>query len=114
MAVLTVQPNSVVLSLAGFAPADVFYNGMFVDVSNGAYHGEPAAGEVFNQGMYLTNSGQVWYFDATAGLPVGTVWSNGLPRSPNGRLCISTGPAATWSNGIPFAANGAVATGLLV
>jgi hypothetical protein len=55
----------------------------------------------------LTNAGQIRYVDATAGLPVNTVWLNGLPTS-DGALCVSSGATATWANGIPFAANGAV------
>jgi hypothetical protein len=110
---LTVQPNAVVLSLAAIAPADVFLNGILTAVSTGANHGQPTGGDVYNQGLLLTHAGQARYVDATAGLPVDTVWTNGLPQS-SGALCISTGPASTWSNGIPFASNGAVAAGLLV
>jgi hypothetical protein len=56
----------------------------------------------------LSNDGQVICVDATAGLPTGTQYCNGLPLS-NGALCISTGAAVSYSNGLPFAANGAVA-----
>jgi hypothetical protein len=56
----------------------------------------------------LSNDGQVICVDATAGLPTGTQYCNGLPLS-GGALCISTGAAVSYSNGLPFAANGAVA-----
>jgi hypothetical protein len=114
MPALTVQPNALVLSLQAIDPTDTFRAGILTDNSNLANHGQPSGGDVFSQGMFVTHAGQIRYVDATAGLPADVVWSNGLPRTPGGHLCISTGPAATWANGIPFAANGAVATGLLV
>lgn len=46
--------------------------------------------------------------DATAGLPAGTTWSNGLPFNSLGQLCVSSNTVQTWSGGVPFDINGAV------
>jgi hypothetical protein len=70
-------------------------------------------GTVYNNGLLLTDAGQVRYLDTTAGgLPADTVWTNGLPSS-GGALCVSTGPLATYSNGIPFTASGAVRAAII-
>ena len=114
MAVLNVTNDAVLLDTGGLTPAvDVFLNGVLTEGPTGNVHAVPAGGVVFNQGMLLTNAGQVRYVDATAGLPVDTVWTNGLPNS-GGALCISTGALATYSHGIPFTANGAVRPRILV
>jgi hypothetical protein len=49
------------------------------------------------------------FVDATAGLPSGTQYVNGIPVSPLGAICISSDVAVTYSNGLPYAANGALA-----
>ena len=113
MSVLNVVGDAVLLDIGGLGATDYFFNGILTEVPSGNVHAVPAGGTVYNQGMLLTNSGQVRYVDATAGLPVDTVWSNGLPRS-GGALCISTDAVSTYSNGIPFAANGAVRAGIIV
>lgn len=114
MALLTIIEDAVRLDIGGLNPAiDVSLNGILTEGTTGNVHAVPAGGAVFNQGLLLTNAGQVRYVDATAGLPVNTVWSNGLPSS-DGALCISTGALANYSNGMPFVANGAVRAGILV
>ena len=64
-------------------------------------------------GLNITPTSQVLYVDATAGLPAGTTFVNGLPIGPTGALCISTGSVVTWQNGLPFVANGALSALIL-
>lgn len=114
MSALTVTAGAVLLGIGAVSPTDTYKNGVLTtaDPANPLNRAVPAGGTVYNQGLLMTDAGQVRYIDATAGLPVDTVWANGLPRSA-GALCVSTGAAATYSNGIPFAANGAVAAGIV-
>ena len=113
MSVLSVVGDAVLLDIAGLGGPDTFWNGALTESPSLNVHAVPSGGTVYNQGMLLTNAGQVRYVDATAGLPGDTVWNNGLPTS-GGALCTSTGALSTWSNGIPFAANGAVRAGIIV
>jgi len=113
MSVLSVVGDAVLLDIAGLGATDTFWNGVLCESPSLNVHAVPAGGTVYNQGMLMTDAGQVRYVDATAGLPADTVWTNGLPNS-GGALCISTGAVATYSNGIPFAANGAVRAGIIV
>lgn len=113
MTVLNVVGDAVLLDIASLGTDDTFMNGILTESPSGYVQAVAAGGTVYNQGVLLTDAGQVRYVDATAGLPGNTVWSNGLPRS-DGALCISTGAVSTYSNGIPFAANGAVRAGIIV
>jgi hypothetical protein len=67
----------------------------------------------YSNGIQRTASGAIYCVDATAGLPAGTTWTNGLPFSVLGALCIANNTVVTWSNGIPFDANGAVCAAFL-
>lgn len=60
-------------------------------------------------GVLFDLTGRLVCFDATAGLPAGFVFANGLPVASDGSLCISSNPAVTYTNGIALDANGAVA-----
>ena len=113
MAVLNVVGDAVLLDIAALGTDDTFLNGILTESPSGNVQAVTAGGTVYANGVLLTDAGQVHYVDATAGLPVDTVWANGLPRSA-GALCISTGALSTFSNGIPFAANGAVRAGIIV
>ena len=112
MSALTVTSNAVLLGTAAVAATDTYKNGVLTSASGGLNRAISSGGDEYSNGLLLTDSGQLRYVDATAGLPAGTVWSNGLPRS-GGALCVSTDAMATYSNGIPFAANGAVACGII-
>lgn len=107
MPVLPVLNNKVQLTTAAVAATDAFQNGVLTTTTSLA-RAVNAGGDEYANGLLLTDAGQVRYVDATAGLPAGSVWSNGLPRS-SGALCISTDTFSTYTNGMPFAANGAVA-----
>ena len=112
MAALNVQQDVVTLSISSVVATDVFHNGI-LSQSNEFNKAVPAGGTVYNNGLLLTDAGQVRYLDTTAGgLPVDTVWTNGLPSS-GGALCVSTGSLATYSNGIPFTASGAVRAAII-
>lgn len=66
------------------------------------------AGTFFNQGIPTSADGRVSVVDASAGLPVGTTFSNGLPISGN-KLCVSSNAVSVVSSGITFDAAGAIA-----
>jgi hypothetical protein len=112
MSIFTVTSGAVLLGIASIQPTDTFTNGVLTSATGGLNRAVPAGGDEYSNGLLRTDAGQVRYVDATAGLPVGTTWSNGLPFS-GGALCISTNAVSTYSNGIPFAANGAVAAGIV-
>ena len=112
MAALNVQQDVVTLAISSIVPTDTFHNGI-LSQTNEFNKAVPAGGTVYNNGLLLTDNGQVRYLDTTAGgLPANTVWTNGLPSS-GGALCISTGPLATYSNGIPFTASSAVRAAII-
>lgn len=106
MPVLPVLNNKIQLSNAAIAGTDTFQNGVLT-TSSGLAKAVNSGGDEYTNGLLLTDAGQVRYVDATAGLPAGTVWQNGLPKS-SGALCVSTDAFATYSNGLPMAQNGAV------
>lgn len=111
MARFPVSSNQVQMSTAT-ASNDTVQNGVLLDVLGSVVRVASSGGTAWQSGLRLTPSGQVVYVDATAGLPAGVQWVNGLPLASTGELCTSTSAVASWQNGIPFAANGAVcATG---
>lgn len=106
MSIFTVSATEVVQLGTGIQPTDTFQNGVLL--SGDLNRAIATGGDEYANGLLMTDAGQVRYFDATAGLPVNVVWSNGLPRANDGALCVSTGALATYSNGTPMVANGAV------
>ena len=74
----------------------------------GAARVTTTAGTFFNQGIPMSDSGQVAIVDATAGLPADTTYLNGLPISGN-KVCVSRNASSVVSNGLPFDSNGAIA-----
>ena len=62
----------------------------------------------YNQGLPMSSTGQVAIVDATAGLPAGTIFHNGLPMSGD-KVCVSRNATAVVSNGLPYDSAGAVA-----
>lgn len=93
---------------SGQNASDAFLNGLRVTFDE-QVRVIAAAPVQFSSGWGMSAIGNLCYIDATAGLPAGTTYSNGLPFTPDGRLCISTDPVAVISGGIPFVANGSVA-----
>lgn len=108
MALFPVISDAVQLGTAAPAVTDTYRNGVLINAADTLARASTTGGAQYNNGLLMTALGQVVYVDATAGLPAGTQYTNGLPLS-GGALCISTGSAATYSNGLPMAANGAVA-----
>lgn len=76
-------------------------NGDSVVSSSGAH-------AVFNQGLSFDSADGLRIVDATAGLPAGYTWEDGLPVNSTGALCVSTGAVVTYSDGLPLDANGAL------
>lgn len=114
MALFPISVDKVQLSTDAPVSTDAFANGILRDAANTVARAATAGGAQFSNGLLRTALGQVVYADATAGLPTGTQFVNGLPLSPLGALCISSDAAVSYSNGIPFAANGAVAAAGLI
>lgn len=74
----------------------------------GAARSQTAAGTNFNQGIPMSETGQVSLVDASSGLPADVIWLSGLPISGN-RVCISNNPVSVVSSGIPYDSAGAIA-----
>jgi hypothetical protein len=109
MSIFTVSATEVVqLGTGAIQPTDTFRNGVLLSSTGDLNRAISTGGDEYANGLLMTDAGQIRYFDATAGLPVDVVWSNGLPRANDGALCVSTGALATYSNGTPMVANGAV------
>ena len=109
MSIFTVSATELVqLGTGAIQPTDTFQNGILTSATGDLNRAIATGGDEYANGLLMTDAGQIRYFDATAGLPVDVVWSNGLPRANDGALCVSTGALATYSNGTPMVANGAV------
>lgn len=107
MSFLPVIDGRVALDVSSNSPTDVYLGGIRFS-TNGAARATTAVGTFFNQGIPMSESGQVSIVDATTGLPANTIYHNGLPISGD-RICISYNAATVVSSGIPFDAAGAVA-----
>ena len=103
-----VVSGQVLLSTAAPAVTDTYQNGVLVSASGDLVRAATAGGDEVGNGLLRTALGQIVYVDATAGLPAGTQYTNGLPMSA-GAVCVSTDAVATYSNGLPMVANGALA-----
>lgn len=109
MSIFTVSATELVqLGTGAIQSTDNFQNGVLLSSTGDLNRAIAAGGDEYANGLLMTDAGQIRYFDATSGLPVDVVWSNGLPRANDGALCVSTGALATYSNGVPMVANGAV------
>lgn len=109
MALFPISGDKIQLTSAAVGATDAYQNGVRVSAGTPLARAATSGGAQFNNGLLMSNTGQVVYVDATAGLPANTQYANGLPLSSTGALCISTNSMATYSNGIPFVSNGAVA-----
>lgn len=108
MALFPIASDKVQLTTAATAGTDNYRNGVLVNSADTLCRAATAGGAQYANGLLFSNSGQVIYVDATAGLPAGTQYVNGIPCAPTGEMCISTGATATYSNGLPYVANGAI------
>jgi hypothetical protein len=108
MALFPIAADKIQLTSAAVGVTDAYQNGVRVTAGTPLARAATSGGAQFNNGLLMSNTGQVVYVDATAGLPANTQYCNGLPLSSTGALCISTNDMAVYSNGIPMAANGAV------
>jgi hypothetical protein len=108
MSVLPVQNDRVQLTTEA---GDVWMNGLLMNGDKAVYATSSPVN--YSNGIQRTANGAIYCVDATAGLPAGATWTNGLPFNTLGALCISNNAVVTWSNGIPFDANGAVCAAYL-
>lgn len=107
MPIFTVTSDRVQFTTEAVDAGDTFIGGIRFK-QNGHVRATTDASTNFNGAIPQTDSGQVCLVDATAELPSGTVFSNGLPIS-GAKLCYSTDSVASYSNGLPYVANGAIA-----
>jgi len=106
---LPIINNQVALTSDADDLSDVFLGGVrYENSATPKVRATTVSGQYQANGLSFDATGRVFYTDATAGLPAGTTFAGGLPFSPSGALCVSSGSVSTWGNGIPFAANGAV------
>jgi len=106
---LPIIDNQVALTSDADDLSDVFLGGVrYENSATPKVRATTVSGQYQANGLSFDATGRVFYTDATAGLPAGTTFAGGLPFSPSGALCVSSGAVSTWGNGIPFAANGAV------
>lgn len=104
--------DAIQLTTDAVGSTDSYNQGLRINSTGLLVRAATSGGAQYSNGLLMTDSGQLIYVDATAGLPADTQWTNGLPMS-DGALCVSTDAYATYSNGTPFAENGAVAAVLL-
>ena len=106
----TITNGSVALTDSATAVDDVYLGGLlYENLPTMRTRVSTAAGSHWQNGLKFGDLGRLAYVDATAGLPAGTTYCNGLPVDLDGHLCISTDAPVLTQNGIPFVANGAVA-----
>ena len=108
MSLFPIASDKIQLTSAAVDATDAYQQGVRVSSGTPLARAATSGGAQYSNGLLMSNTGQVVYVDATAGLPAGTQYTNGIPLSA-GALCISTDAMATYSNGLPMAANGAVA-----
>jgi hypothetical protein len=101
MALFPVASNGALFVAGPVAGTDIQKDGFFFD-SNGyvrAVEDGTVAG--YTQGVPVTSAGLVC---VTTGAVAG--YSNGLPMSSGGLICVSSVSAATYSNGLPMSSDG--------
>ena len=106
MSIFTVTSERVQFTTAAINAADTFIGGIRFSPT-GLVRASTGAVALYNAGVPMTSDGQVCIVDATASLPVGTVFVNALPVSAD-KICYSTGAAAVYNNATPYVANGAL------
>ena len=110
MSLFPVQSGSCTFVLAAPDANDPFRNGIrLFDTGNGTRACTSGDVNTGTAGLRFNAAGAVLVEDTTAGLPAGTTYSNGLPISPDGALCVADDAAAYYNAGLPYAANGSIA-----
>ena len=108
MSLLPIINERVQLSALPVVAFDNYQNGLLIDATASYCRVSASAGDATNNGLSMANSGQLIYYDATAGLPANVNYVNGIPCTSSGAICVANSPAVNYSNGLPFAANGAL------
>lgn len=106
---IPISGDKIQVTTAAVGGTDAYNNGLRINALGTLARAATSGGAQMSNGLLMSDSGQLIYVDATAGLPANTQYCNGLPLDANRALCISTDAMATYSNGWPMAANGAVA-----
>lgn len=106
-----IMNDKVQLTVTAVDPTDAFLSALRLKADDSAVRAATVGTAYYCAGLPFTATGQLVYVDSTAGLPANTTYVNGLPISPAGALCVSTGATVGYSNGVPFTANGSVAGG---
>lgn len=108
MSLFPIASDKAQLTTAAVDAGDSYVQGVRLNSLGTLCRAALAGGAQYSNGLLLSNDGQVIYVDATAGLPADANYTNGLPLTAAGALCISTDAAVTYSNGLPLTANGAL------
>ena len=108
MSLFPIASDKAQLTTAAVDAGDCYVQGLRLNSLGTLCRAALAGGAQFSNGLLLSNEGQVIYVDATAGLPADANYTNGLPLTAAGALCISTDATVTYSNGLPLTANGAL------
>ena len=93
MSLFPLSGDKIQLTSAAVDASDAYQNGIRVSAGTPLARAATSGGAQFNNGLLMSNSGQVVYVDATAGLPANTQYCNGIPLSSTGR-CVY--PRALW------------------
>lgn len=109
MSLFPISADKVQLSTDAPVATDSYVGGLLRDAGNTVCRAALSGGVQWLNGLLMTALGQVVYVDATAGLPAGTQFVNGIPLAPSGAMCCSTDAAVNYSNGLPRVLNGAIA-----
>jgi hypothetical protein len=109
MAIFPVLQDQVYLLTAAPVATDNPVGAVLRDAANVGVRAAAAGGTQFANGLLFTDLGQLFYNDATLGLPANTQYVNGIPWAPDGSMCIAMALPVNYSNGLPFASNGAIA-----
>ena len=108
MSLVPVVGDKAQITTAVPVATDNYVNGVLTNAANTLARAALSGGAQILNGWLVSNSGQIIYLDATAGLPPNTNFAGGVPLAPGGELCVSTGVTASYNNGLPFVANGAL------
>jgi len=93
MSLFPLSGDKIQLTSAAVDASDAYQNGIRVSAGTSLARTATSDGAQFNNGLLMSNSGQIVYVDATAGLPANTQYCNGIPLSSTGR-CVY--PRALW------------------
>lgn len=107
-----INASGQIVTNSAFAGAPAYHDGLAYDETGpstlvvSAAGGAPAA---YQAGIGFNSVGAMLVVDASAGLPVGTVWQSGMPISA-GKLCVdATNAVSYYFNGVGYTSTGAIA-----